>query len=122
MSFTIPGLGAIPSAASSATLATGASGSASGGASAGAVGAAGGGSSNGGSSGGNFLSDLANAIDGLQSTETAANEQAISVAAGTGNIADYMISAEQATLATQLTVSLTNQATAAFNMIMNMNL
>lgn len=109
MTFAIPGLGAIPAVSAPASGAAGSATSAAQGA-------------GGGSSGGGFMSSLAHAIDGLQSTQTAANEQAVSVAAGTGNIADYMITAAQATLATQLTVTLTNQATSAFNMIMNMNL
>ncbi len=73
------------------------------------------------SSQGGFLGDLANALQNLQQVQSNANAQAISVAAGTGNIADYMISAEQSTLATQLTTSVADKAAAAFNLIMNMS-
>jgi|BEDMetMinimDraft_2_1075160.scaffolds.fasta_scaffold73990_1 flagellar hook-basal body complex protein FliE len=72
--------------------------------------------------GGDFLDKLGHALDELQQVQTNANEQAIGVAAGTANVADFMISAEQATLATQLTQALMTQAATAFNAIMDMQL
>ena len=71
---------------------------------------------------GNFGNTLAQAVDGLQSQLTATNAQSLSVAAGTGNIADYMVSAEQSTLSVQLATTLTEKATGSFNMIMDMSL
>ncbi len=72
-------------------------------------------------SGGDFVSQLGSAIDSLQGTQSAADTQALSVANGTGNIADYMVTAEQANLATQLTTAIVSKATGSFNMIMNMS-
>ena len=66
-----------------------------------------------------FMSQLGQAIDSLQQQQTATNAQALSVASGTGNIANYMVSAEQTNLATQLTDTLSQKATAAFNLIMS---
>ena len=73
-------------------------------------------------SGTDFLSQLGQAIDGLQRSQTATNVQSNAVADGTGNITDYMISAEQTNLQTQLTDTLAEKATAAFNLIMSMQI
>ncbi len=67
-----------------------------------------------------FMSQLGQAIDSLQQHQTATNAQALAVSSGTGNIADYMVSAEQTNLDMQLTDTLSQKATAAFNLIMSM--
>ncbi len=73
-------------------------------------------------SGTDFLSQLGQAIDGLQRSQAASNVQANAVADGTGNITDFMVGAEQVNLQTQLTDTLAQKATAAFNLIMSMQI
>jgi flagellar hook-basal body complex protein FliE len=67
-----------------------------------------------------FLSQLGQAIDSLQQSQTAANVQSIAVADGTGNINNFMITAEQANLQSELADTIAEKATAAFNLIMDM--
>jgi flagellar hook-basal body complex protein FliE len=69
-----------------------------------------------------FGDSLTNAIDNLQETQTKADDLSMQVATGKlTNIHDYMIAANQAELATQLTVAVRNKAVDAFNQVMNMS-
>jgi flagellar hook-basal body complex protein FliE len=69
-----------------------------------------------------FGDSLTNAIDNLQETQTKANDLSMQVATGKlSNIHDYMIAANQAEIATQLTVAVRNKGIEAFNQIMNMS-
>jgi len=69
----------------------------------------------------NFGDKLTGAIDNLQQTQTKSDDLAMQVATGKlTNIHDYMIAANQAEIATQLTVAVRNKAVDAFNQIMNM--
>jgi len=71
--------------------------------------------------GDNFGNQLSGAIDGLQKTTTKSDDLAMQVATGDlTDIHDYMISANQTQIATQLTVAVRNKAVDAFNQIMNM--
>lgn len=70
--------------------------------------------------GSGFAAEVGRAVDGLQSTQAVANASASQAAAGSGNVADAMIAASRATLATQLTVTMTQKAVDAFTAIMNM--
>ncbi|HUY85485.1 MAG TPA: flagellar hook-basal body complex protein FliE [Acidimicrobiales bacterium] len=67
-----------------------------------------------------FMTQLGQAIDGLQQQQTTANTQALGVANGTGSISDFMVTAEQANLQTELADTVAQKATAAFNLIMDM--
>lgn len=76
----------------------------------------------GGTQGAKFGDSLTNALDSLQQTQTKADDLSMQVATGKlTNIHDYMIAANQAELATQLTVAVRNKAVDAFNQIMNMS-
>ena len=69
-----------------------------------------------------FGDSLTNAIDSLQQTQSTSDDLSMQVATGKlTNIHDYMIAANQAELATQLTVAVKNKAVDAFNQIMNMS-
>ena len=75
------------------------------------------------SNGTDFGSMVANGLDKLQATQ--ANSDALAVKATTGdltNIHDYMIAANEATVATQLTVAVRNKAVEAFTEIMRMQM
>ena len=73
------------------------------------------------SSGNDFASVLANSLDQLQSTQSTADGLAVQAATGNStDIAQYMIAANEASLATQTVVTLKNQAVNAFNSIMGM--
>lgn len=61
---------------------------------------------------------LAQAIDQIQTSQVNAQSQAISVASGGGNVTSANIAATQATLETELAVSLRNSVTSALNQIM----
>jgi flagellar hook-basal body complex protein FliE len=68
-----------------------------------------------------FGQTLTKALDGLQSSQTSADNLAVKAATGDlTNVHDYMIAATEASLATQLTVAVRNKAVEAFNQIMNM--
>ncbi len=68
-----------------------------------------------------FGDRLTGAIDSLQQTQNKSDDLAMQVATGDlTDIHDYMIAANQAEIATQLTVAVRNRAVEAFNQIMNM--
>jgi flagellar hook-basal body complex protein FliE len=68
-----------------------------------------------------FGQTLANALEGLQATQTKADNLAVQAATGDlTNVHDYMIAATEASLATELTVAVRNKAVEAFNSIMSM--
>jgi flagellar hook-basal body complex protein FliE len=74
-----------------------------------------------GASGGDFATKLAEGVQNLQQLQTHADD--LSVQAATGSLTDvhdYMIAANEAQLATQLTVAVRNKAVEAFNEIMRM--
>ena len=68
-----------------------------------------------------FGPTLTKALDGLQATQTKADNLAVQAATGDlTNVHDYMIASTEASLATELTVAVRNKAVDAFNQIMNM--
>ena len=68
-----------------------------------------------------FGTALTRALDGLQATQTKADNLAVQAATGDlTNVHDYMIAATEAALATELTVAVRNKAVEAFTSIMNM--
>lgn len=68
-----------------------------------------------------FGQTLTQAIDGLQATQTKADNLAVQATTGDlTNVHDYMIASTEASLATELTVAVRNKAVEAFNQIMNM--
>jgi flagellar hook-basal body complex protein FliE len=73
------------------------------------------------SSGSDFASILASSVDQLQATQT--NADSLATQAATGDLTDvhdYMIASNEASLATEMTVTIKNQAVGAFNEIMRM--
>lgn len=71
--------------------------------------------------GSDFASVLASSLDNLQATQS--NADSLASQAATGNLQDvhdYMIASNEASLATQMTVTIKNQAVSAFNEIMRM--
>ncbi len=79
---------------------------------AGAAGAAG---------GSNFGKLVSGALDNLQATQAKADRLAVDAATGRlTDVHDYMIAANEASLATELTVAVRNRAVEAFNQIMQM--
>jgi flagellar hook-basal body complex protein FliE len=71
--------------------------------------------------GSDFASVLASSLDNLQATQS--NADSLATQAATGNLQDvhdYMIASNEASLATQMTVTIKNQAVSAFNEIMRM--
>ena len=73
--------------------------------------------------GDSFASVLGNALDGVQSTQAAADNMATQAATGSlTNVADYMVTAEEANIQTQLTSAVRNNALQAFQQIMGMQL
>ncbi len=71
--------------------------------------------------GGNFADKLTGAIDNLQQTQHKSDDLAMKVATGElTDIHDYMIAANQAAIATQLTVAVRNKAVESFQQIMNL--
>jgi flagellar hook-basal body complex protein FliE len=79
---------------------------------AGAAGAAG---------GSDFGKLVSGALDKLQATQTNADKLAVDAATGRlTDVHDYMIAANEASLATELTVAVRNKAIEAFNQIMQM--
>lgn len=74
-------------------------------------------------SGDNFANLLGNALDNVQSTQAAADNMATQAATGSlTNVADYMVTAEEANIQTQLTAAVRNNALQAFQQIMGMQL
>ncbi len=69
-----------------------------------------------------FAQAAANALNAVQQTQTQSNNLALQAATGHGNVADYMISATQASLAIQMTTAVRDKAVSAFNQIMAMPL
>ena len=68
-----------------------------------------------------FGSKLAESIGNLQETQKTSDELAMQVATGQlTDVHDYMIAANKAEIATQLTVAVRNKAVESFNQIMNM--
>src|SRR4051812_40791694 len=73
------------------------------------------GAAQGSKNGGNFADSISNALDGLQQTQSKSDDLAMQMATGQlTDIQDYMIAANQAELATQLTVAVRNKAVDAF--------
>lgn len=68
-----------------------------------------------------FGNKLTDAIGGLQSVQNKSDDLAMQVATGKlTDIHDYMIAANEAQVATQLTVAVKNKAVESFTQIMNM--
>jgi flagellar hook-basal body complex protein FliE len=68
-----------------------------------------------------FASVLASSIDGLQATQSKADGLALQAASGDlKDVHDYMIASNEASLATQMVVTIKNKAVDAFNEIMRM--
>jgi flagellar hook-basal body complex protein FliE len=72
--------------------------------------------------GGSFSNVITNALDSLQQTQANASSLETQAAAGQGNIADAMVAASEASLATQVTVALTQRAVSAFTDVMNLQI
>ena len=73
--------------------------------------------------GGDFASVLAASLDQLQATQSASDSLATQAATGDlRDVHDYMIAANEAKLATEMVVTIKNQAVAAFNEIMRMQI
>ncbi len=73
------------------------------------------------SSGSDFGSVLSSQLDALQSTQNNADQLAQQAATGNlQDVHDYMIASNEASLATQMVVTIKNQAVSAFNEIMRM--
>jgi len=72
-------------------------------------------------SGTDFASVLASSLDGLQATQSKADGLALQAASGDlKDVHDYMIASNEASLATQMVVTIKNKAVDAFNEIMRM--
>lgn len=72
-------------------------------------------------SGSDFHDLLLDGLDRLQGLQSTSSDLAVKAATGDLNaIHDYTVAATEASVATQLTVSLRNQAVGAFNEIMRM--
>ena len=71
--------------------------------------------------GSDFAGILATSLDQLQSTQSKADNLATQAATGDlQDVHDYMIASNEASLATQMVVTIKNQAVSAFNEIMRM--
>ena len=74
-----------------------------------------------GAGGANFAAELGKGLENLQGMQSKADDLAVQAATGSlTDVHDYMIASTEASLATQLTVAVTNKAVAAFNDIMRM--
>ena len=73
-------------------------------------------------SSGGFANQVANALNQVQQTQNTASSLETKAAAGQGSITDAMIAATRASLATQVTVALTNKAITAFTDVMNLQI
>lgn len=70
-----------------------------------------------------FAAVLASSLDQLQGAQNTANSLGLQAATGDlTDVTDYMIASNEAKLATEMVVTLKNQAVAAFNEIMRMPL
>jgi len=67
-----------------------------------------------------FTAQLGSAVDGLQSSEAAANRASLGVAAGAESLPDYMIEATQAEMNAELTVAVRNAAITSLNQVLDM--
>ncbi|TMM37055.1 MAG: flagellar hook-basal body complex protein FliE [Actinobacteria bacterium] len=68
-----------------------------------------------------FAGALAKGLDNVQQLQNKSDDLAVQAATGSlTDVHDYMIASTEASLATQLTVAVTNKAVAAFNDIMRM--
>jgi flagellar hook-basal body complex protein FliE len=67
-----------------------------------------------------FSNSITNALDQVQQTQNTASQTEALAAAGQGSVSDALISSTQASLATQVTVALTNRAVSAFTDVMNL--
>lgn len=82
-----------------------------------------GGSGGVGGTGDSFANLLGSAIDNVQATQSSADSLANQAATGSlTNVADYMTTAEEANIQTQLTAAVRNSAVQAFQSIMGMQL
>ncbi|HTV10776.1 MAG TPA: flagellar hook-basal body complex protein FliE [Acidimicrobiales bacterium] len=73
--------------------------------------------------GNSFANLLGNAMDSVQATQTSADNLATQAATGSlTNVADYMVTADEADIQTQLTAAVRNSALQAFQQIMGMQL
>ena len=72
-------------------------------------------------SGSDFASILASTVDGLAATQSNADSLAAQAATGDlKDVHDYMIASNEASLATEMVVTIKNKAVDAFNEIMRM--
>jgi len=69
---------------------------------------------------GGFAADLGNAVDALQTSQTAASKASLGAADGTVSLSQVVTATDQAQLATQLTVAVQNAAVSAFNDVMSL--
>lgn len=71
--------------------------------------------------GDSFANVLASSLDSLQGTQTKADNLALQAATGDlKDVHDYMIASNEASLSTQMVVTIKNKAVDAFNQIMGM--
>jgi flagellar hook-basal body complex protein FliE len=69
----------------------------------------------------NFGDMVTQALDNVQSTQSAADSLSVKAATGTlADVADFMVASTKAAVTTQLTVAVRNKAVDAFNQIMQM--
>jgi flagellar hook-basal body complex protein FliE len=71
-------------------------------------------------SGAGFSNSITSALDQVQQTQNTASSTEAMAAAGQGSVSDALIASTQASLATQVTVALTNRAVSAFTDVMNL--
>ena len=70
-----------------------------------------------------FAAVLASTFDKLQATQSASSELAVQAATGDlKDVHDYMIASAESGVATEMVVTIKNQAVAAFNEIMRMQI
>ena len=70
-----------------------------------------------------FAAVLASTFDNLQATQSASSDLAVQAATGDlKDVHDYMIASAEAGLATEMVVTIKNQAVAAFTEIMRMQI
>jgi flagellar hook-basal body complex protein FliE len=74
------------------------------------------------SEGESFLRIMTHAIDGIDHLQAGADQVEAQAAAGQGSVANALIAATEASLATQLTTTIAEKAVTAFTSIMDMTL
>jgi len=74
------------------------------------------------SEGKSFLEVMTHAIDGIDHLQSSADQVEAQAAAGKGSVANALIAATEASLATQLTTTIAEKAVGAFTSIMDMTL